>query len=149
MIEDTPEARKKASRDLQDVLNTIRSFEDRAIFPYHVPCVTIMIDPREDGRDYPTFADYFAEGEEGETYPEYLNRVGRKFFVVQGNWSRGSTKSLDDAIWKWNCGEAADISEGVRETVWKEMKEEADSCSWMEDMMSAEMESWEDDDGAE
>lgn len=145
MIEDTPEARKKASRDLQDVLNTIRSFEDRAMFPYHVPCVTIMIDPREDGRTYPTFDDYFAEGEEGETYPDYLDRVGRKFIVVQGNWAIGSTESLGAAIERWNRGEAADISEGVRETVWKEMKEEADSCSWMEDMLKAEMGNWEEE----
>lgn len=140
MIEDTPEARKKVSRDLQDVLNTIRSFEDRAVFPYHVPCVTIMIDPREDGRTYPTFADYFAEGEEGETYPDYLNRVGKKFFVVQGNWAIGSTKSLGAAIERWNRGEAVDISEGVRETVWKQMKEDADNCDWMEDMLKAELE---------
>lgn len=145
MIEDTPEARVKAGKDLQAILDTIRSFEDRCGSVLDKPNAIVITDPREDGRTYPTFADYFAEGEEGETYPDYLNRVGRKFFVVQGNWSRGSTKSLDDAIWKWNCGEAVDISEGLRETVWKEMKEEADSCSWMEDMMSAEMESWEDD----
>ena len=144
MIEDTPEARVKASRDIQNVLDTIRSFEDRAEFPYHVPCVAVMTDPREDGRDYTTFDDYFAEGEEGETYPDYLNRVGRKFFVVQGNWSRGSTESLGAAIERWNRGEAVDISEGIKETVWKQMKEEADSCDWMEDMLRAEMRDWED-----
>lgn len=145
MIEDTPEARKKASEELRAVLNPIRSFEDRVAFPYFSPGVIIMIDPREDGRTYSTFDDYFAEGEEGESYPDYLDRVGRKFIIVQGNWSRGSTKSLDDVIWKWNCGEAVDISEGLRETVWKEMKEEADSCDWMEDMLKAEMGNWEDD----
>lgn len=145
MIEDTPEARKKAGRDLQAVLDTIRSFEDRSGFFRDRPNMIIKIDPREDGRTYPTFADYFAESKEGETYPDYLNRVGRKFIIVQGNWAIGSTESLGAAIERWNCGEAVDISEGVRETVWKEMKEEADNCSWMEDMMSAEMESWEDD----
>ena len=144
MIEDTPEARKKAGKELQDVLDTIRSFEDRAVFPCHVPCVTIMIDHREDGRTYSTFDDYFAEGEEGETYPDYLDRVGRKFFIIQGNWSRGSTKSLEDAIWKWNCGEAVDISEGIKETIWKDMMEDADDCSWMENALRAEMESRED-----
>ena len=145
MIEDTPEARKKAGRDLQAILDTIRSFEDRSGFFRDRPNMIVKIDPREDGRTYPTFADYFAEGEEGETYPDYLNRVGRKFFVVQGSWSRGSTKSLDDVIWKWNCGEAVDISKGLRETVWKEMKDEADSCSWMKGMLRAEMGNWEDD----
>lgn len=144
MIEDTPEARKKASRDLQDILNPIRSFEDRVAFPYFSPGVIIMIDPREDGRAYPTFDDYFAEGEEGETYPAYLDRVGRKFLIAQGNWAIGSVKSLGAAIERWNRGEAVDISEGIRETVWKEMKEEADNCDWMEDMLRAEMESWED-----
>ena len=145
MIEDTPEARKKASGELQDILNTIRSFEDRCGSVLDKPNAIVITDPREDGRTYPTFADYFAEDDEGETYPDYLNRVGRKFIIVQGNWAIGSTKSLGAAIERWNRGEAVDISEGVRETVWKEMKEEADSCSWMEDMMSAEMESWEDD----
>ena len=68
-----------------------------------------MIDPHEDGRTYPTFADYFAEGEEDETYPDYLDRVGRKFIVVQGNWAIGSTESLGAAIERWNCGEAVDV----------------------------------------
>ena len=145
MIEDTPEARKKAGRDVQAILNPIRSFEDRVAFPYFSPGVIIMIDPREDGRTYSTFDDYFAEGEEGETYPDYLNRVGRKFFIIQGNWSRGSIKSLEDAIWKWNCGEAVDISEGIKETIWKDMMEDADDCSWMENALRAEMESREDD----
>ena len=145
MIEDTPEARVKAGKDLQAILDTIRSFEDRCGFVLDKPNAIVITDPREDGRTYPTFDDYFAEGEEGETYPDYLDRVGRKFIVVQGNWAIGSTKSLGAAIERWNCGGAVDISEGVRETVWKEMKEEADNCSWMEDMMSAEMESWEDD----
>ena len=145
MIEDTPEARKKASGELLAILDTIRSFEDRSGFFHDRPNMVVRIDPREDGRTYPTFADYFAESKEGETYPDYLNRVGKKFFVVQGNWSRGSTKSLDDAIWKWNCGEAVDISKGIRETVWKEMKEEADNCSWMENILRAEMRDREDD----
>lgn len=145
MIEDTPEARVKVGKDLQAILDTIRSFEDRSGFFRDRPNMVVKIDPREDGRTYPTFADYFAEGEEGETYPDYLNRVGRKFIIVQGNWAIGSTKSLGAAIERWNCGEAVDISEGLRETVWKQMKEEADSCSWMEDMLRAEMESWGDD----
>ena len=144
MIEDTPEARVKAGKDLQAILDTIRSFEDRSGFFRDRPNMIVKIDPREDGRTYPTFADYFAESKEGETYPDYLDRVGRKFIVVQGNWAIGSVKSLGAAIERWNCGEAVDISEGVRETVWKEMKEEADNCSWMEDMLKAEMESWED-----
>ena len=145
MIEDTPEARVKAGKDLQAILDTIRSFEDRSGFFRDRPNMIVKIDPREDGRTYPTFADYFAESKEGETYPDYLDRVGRKFIVVQGNWAIGSTESLGAAIERWNCGEAVDISEGVRETIWKEMKEEADNCSWMEDMMRAEMESREDD----
>lgn len=145
MIEDTPEARKKAGRDLQAILDTIRSFEDRSGFFRDRPNMIVKIDPREDGRTYPTFADYFAEGEEGETYPDYLDRVGRKFIVVQGNWAIGSTESLGAAIERWNRGEAVDISEGVREAVWKEMKEAADDCSWMEDMLRAEMRDREDD----
>ena len=145
MIEDTPEARKKAGRDLQAILDTIRSFEDRSGFFRDRPNMIVKIDPREDGRTYPTFADYFAEGEEGETYPDYLDRVGRKFIVVQDNWAIGSTESLGAAIERWNRGEAVDISEGLRETVWKEMKEEADNCDWMEDMLKAEMGNWEDD----
>ena len=145
MIKDTPEARKKVGRDLQAILDTIRSFEDRSGFFRDRPNMIVKIDPREDGRTYPTFADYFAEGEEGETYPDYLDRVGRKFIVVQGNWAIGSTESLGAAIERWNRGEAVDISEGLRETVWKEMKEEADNCDWMEDMLKAEMGNWEDD----
>ena len=145
MIEDTPEARKKAGRDLQAILDTIRSFKDRSGFFRDRPNMIVKIDPREDGRTYPTFADYFAEGEEGETYPDYLNRVGRKFIVVQGNWAIRSTESLGAATERWNRGEAVDISEGLRETVWKEMKEEADNCDWMEDMLKAEMGNWEDD----
>lgn len=145
MIEDTPEARVKAGKDLQAILDTIRSFEDRCGSVLDKPNAIVITDPREDGRTYPTFDDYFAEGEEGETYPDYLNRVGRKFIIVQGNWAIGSVKSLGAAIERWNCGGAVDISEGIKETVWKEMKEEADSCDWMEDMLRAEMKDWEDD----
>ena len=103
MIEDRQKAWDSYEGFLKD-LDGLKSYLDDPK-GYNRPNMMIVTDPREDGRDYIMFEDYITEGEEGESYKDYANRVGRKFAVVQLPYTSKSTESIDDAIRKWNAGE--------------------------------------------
>ena len=116
MIEDTPEIRKLMKDSLDEICaKIIKRYPDEDS-PWE-PQIGASIAPREDGRNWATFEDYLSEAEEGESWVDYVNRVGVMFKVIQlpGYYSV-SFDSIDDAIEKWNAGDIVDISkEGVDE----------------------------------
>ena len=103
MIEDTPEAWKEGGKSIENILSSLKSYLDDPK-GYNKPNMMILIDPREDGRTHISFKDYLAEGIEGESYMDYANRVGKAFIILQNHWVYRSTKSIDDAVEKWNSG---------------------------------------------
>ena len=118
MIEDRQKAWDSYEGFLKD-LDGLRSYLDDPK-GYCKPNMMIVTDPREDGRDYIMFEDYITEGEEGESYKDYANRVGRKFSVVQYFYVCMSTESIDDAVERWNSGDAMNTYKNALKRAWKE-----------------------------
>ena len=122
MIEDRQNAWDSYEGFLKD-LDGLRSYLDDPK-GYYKPNMMIVTEPREDGRDYIMFEDYITEGEENESYKDYANRVGRRFAVVQDPYVCMSTESIDDAVEKWNSGNARNIYENAMKRGWKEKPRE-------------------------
>ena len=106
MIEDTPEIRKLMKDSLDEICAKIIKRDS----PWE-PMIGAHTAPREDGRNWVTFADYFSEADDGESWVDYVNRVGVLFKVIQlPCYYSVSFESIDDAIEKWKAGDIVDIS---------------------------------------
>lgn len=145
MIEETPEVMKAIGEDIVAIGKSLKPLTDRDTTPHGAPNMLVLTEPREDGRRSILCSDYLAEGKEGESFREYMNRVGKEFIVIQGYWACGSTKSIEDVTERWNAKDVVDISENVKKTVWKQMKKDANDCSFMEILLEAELKNKEED----